>query len=339
MDIARLDNLLLELTDSERAYCAGARYDWSDAFRQGQQADIDGRHVHKIGNATCTLHQEGMPEGLSIVRNSRFNPVPEHVHDYVEISYVYRGSAPQIVNGAQLTLAENEVLLLDAACPHAVGELGEHDLMLSIVISQPMLRRRLEQSLSSTSAVSQFLLNALNDETDHRGHVHFRTGASRRVRRYIRRYIQEMLCELLEPTAASVQIVSRLFELLLVELMQSYEAALLQTGGPALPSAQVAAAMSYIERHACDCTLNDLARYLHLSPNYASALLKRQTGRTFMQLVQEGRLTRAATLLDAGATAETAAREAGYANMSFFYKKFAERYGCTPAAYRQRLPR
>ena len=121
--------------------------------------------------------------------------------------------------------------------------------------------------------------------------------------------------------------------------MQSYEAALLQAGKPTLPSAQVAAAVGYIERHACDCTLEDVARHLHLSPNYASALLKRQTGRTFMQLVQESRLTRAATLLDAGSTAEAAAREVGYANMSFFYKKFAERYGCTPAAYRQRLPR
>ena len=121
--------------------------------------------------------------------------------------------------------------------------------------------------------------------------------------------------------------------------MQSYEATLLQTDAPALPSAQVAAAMGYIERHSSDCTLDDLARHLHLSSNYASALLKRQTGRTFMQLVQERRLARAATLLDAGVTAEAAAREAGYANMSFFYKKFAERYGCTPAAYRQRLPR
>lgn len=335
MDIARLDNLLLELTDSERAYRAGARYDWCDAFDWDFQPEIDDNHVHKIGNRMRALHQKGMPEGLSIVRNSRFNPVPEHVHDYVEISYVYCGNAPQIVNGAQLTLAQNEVLLLDAACPHAIGELGEHDIMLSIVISRPMLRRSLDQSLSSAGTVSRFLLNALNDETDHRGHVHFRTGGSRRVRRYM----QEMLCELLEPTAASPQIASRLFELLLVELMQSYEAALLQTDAPALPSAQVAAAMSYIERHACDCTLDDLAHHLHLSSNYASALLKRQTGRTFMQLVQESRLTRAAALLDTGATAEAAAREVGYANMSFFYKKFAERYGCTPAAYRRHLPR
>lgn len=335
MDIARLDNLLLELTDSERVYRAGARYDWGDALSQGNQADADGRHVRKIGNPTLVLHQEGMPEGLSIVRNSRFNPVPEHVHDYVEISYVYRGRAPQIVNGAALTLAQNEVLLLDAACPHAVGGLGEHDIMLSVIISRPMLRRSLEQSLSPTSAVSSFLLNALNDETDHRGHVHFHTGGSRRVRRHM----QEMLCERLDPTAASPQIVSRLFELLLVELMQSYEAALLQADAPALPSAQAAAAVGYIERHARDCTLQDVAEHLHLSPNYTSALLKRQTGRTFMQLVQESRLARAATLLDAGSTAEAAAREAGYANMSFFYKKFAERYGCTPAAYRQRLPR
>ena len=335
MDIVRLDNLLLELTDSERAYRAGVHYDWNDALRQGDYADVDGRHIHKIGNPTLVLHQEGMPEGLSIVRNSRFNPVPEHVHDYVEISYVYRGRAPQIVNGAPLALAQNEVLLLDAACPHAVGELGEHDIMLSVIISRPMLGRSLEQSLSPTSAVSSFLLNALTDETDHRGHVHFHTGASRRVRRYM----QEMLCERLDPTAASPQIVSRLFELLLVELMQSYEATLLKADAPALPSAQVAAAMGYIERHARDCTLDDLARHLHLSPNYTSALLKRQTGRTFMQLAQESRLARAATLLEAGATAETAAREAGYANMSFFYKKFAERYGCTPATYRQRLSR
>mgnify|MGYP002679466815 CR=1 FL=1 len=335
MEIAHLDNLLLELTDSERAYRAGAHYDWSDALGQANQADVDGRHIRKIGNPTLALRQEGMPEGLSIVRNSRFNPVPEHVHDYVEISYVYRGCAPQVVNGAALTLAQNEVLLLDAACPHAVGELGEHDIMLSVIISRSMLRRSLEQSLSPASTVSSFLINALTDETDHRGHVHFRTGSSRRVRRYM----QEMLCERLEPTPASPQIVSRLFELLLVELIQSYEVTLLQTDEPALPSAQVAAAMGYIERHARDCTLDDLSRHLHLSPNYASALLKRQTGRTFMQLVQESRLTRAAALLDTGATAEAAAREVGYANMSFFYKKFAERYGCTPAAYRRHLPR
>lgn len=61
MDIARLDNLLLELTDSERAYCAGARYDWNDAFSSGHQQNISEKHIHKIGDQTRALHQEGMP--------------------------------------------------------------------------------------------------------------------------------------------------------------------------------------------------------------------------------------------------------------------------------------
>ena len=100
MDLARLDSLLLELTDSERVYHAGARYDWNDAFSWGHQQNIGEKHIHKIGDPTRALHQEGMPEGLSIVRNSRFNPVPEHVHDYVEISYVYRGHASRKIGRA-----------------------------------------------------------------------------------------------------------------------------------------------------------------------------------------------------------------------------------------------
>ena len=52
------------------------------------------------------------------------------------------------------------------------------------------MQRSLEASLSRESAVSRFLFNALNSETDHRGHVRFRCGESRRVRRYM----QEMLC-------------------------------------------------------------------------------------------------------------------------------------------------
>ena len=119
--------------------------------------------------------------------------------------------------------------------------------------------------------------------------------------------------------------------------MQSYEAALLQTDEPALPSAQVAAAMGFIERNACDCTLDDPARHLHLSPNYASALLKRQTGRTFMQLVQESRLARGDA---ARCRCHCGGRSArGGLCQHELYKKFAERYGCTPAAYRQRFPR
>lgn len=333
MEIAELDRRLLELTESERAYRDGARYDWS---ARADYAEIDGRRMLRMDDFMRARYQEGMPEGLAIVRNSRFNPVPEHVHDYVEIGYVYRGRCPQKVAGRDLTVGENEVLLLDADCPHAVVALGEGDVMLSVTLARPLLQRCLEAGLPAEGALSRFLLNALSSETDHRGHIHFHCGESRRIRRYF----QEMLCERLEPAATSPAAVLRLFELILIELMDCYERELTAgagTGagaGPAGPEALVAGMLAYIEQRYCDCALPELADRFGLSPNYASALLKRWTGKTYLELVQERRLARAMALLRAGATVEDAAHAAGYGNMTFFYRKFRARYGVAPAACR-----
>lgn len=329
MEIDELERRLSELSASEIAYRDGLAFDWSIMT---EHVEIDGRPVRKIGQAGFAYAQPGMPRGLTIRINSRFNAVPEHVHDYVEMSYVYRGHCPQTVAGERLELGRNEVLLLDAACPHAVSSLGEDDIMLSMTVSRAFLRRSLESSLSRESVVSRFLFNALNSETDHRGHVHFRCGESRRVRRYM----QEMLCERYEPSPNSAEIVLCLFQLFLAELMDCYERELVRgvADGAAGPTALVTGMLGYIERSFAACSLEEMAAHFHVSPNYASALLKQQVGKTYRQLVQERRLARAAELLRAGATAEAAARAVGYENMSFFYRKFRAAYGCTPAKYR-----
>lgn len=332
MEILELERRLSELSASERRYRDEVPFDWSIMT---ERVKVDGRSVRKIGQIGTEYAQDGMPAGLMIRRNSRFNAVPEHVHDYVEISYVYRGRCPQTVAGEELVLERNEVLLLDAACPHAVAALGEDDIMLSMTVSRTFLQRSLEASLSRESAVSRFLFNALNSETDHRGHVRFRCGESRRVRRYM----QEMLCEHYEPSLNSAEIVLRLFQLLLAELMDCYEHELVRgavaghdESGRA--ASLVAGMLGYIERSFAACSLEEMAARFHVSPNYASALLKQHVGKTYRQLVQERRLARAAELLRAGATAEAAARAVGYENMSFFYRKFRAAYGCTPAKCR-----
>lgn len=330
MEILELERRLSELSASERRYRDEAPFDWSILT---ERVEVDGRSVRKIGQIGAQYAQAGMPAGLMMRRNSRFNAVPEHVHDYVEISYVYRGRCPQTVAGEELVLECNEVLLLDAACPHAVAALGEDDIMLSMTVSRAFLRRSLEASLSRESAVSRFLFNALNSETDHCGHVRFRCGESRRVRRYM----QEMLCELYDPSPNGPEIVLRLFQLFLAELMDCYERELVRgaADGAAGPTALVTGMLGYIDREFAACSLEGMAAEFGLSPNYATALLKRHVGKTFRQLVQERRLVRAAELLRGGATAGAAAHAVGYENMSFFYRKFHDKYGCTPAAYRR----
>ena len=155
MEIDELERRLSELSASEITYKDGMEFDWSIMT---EHVEIDGCPVRKIGQPGFAYAQPGMPRGLTIRKNSRFNAVPEHVHDYVEMSYVYRGRCPQTVAGERLELRRNEVLLLDALCPHAVAALGEDDIMLSMTVSRSFLRRSLESSLSRESAVSRFFV-------------------------------------------------------------------------------------------------------------------------------------------------------------------------------------
>lgn len=96
MEIDELERRLSELSASEITYKDGMAFDWSIMT---EHVEIDGCPVRKIGQPGFAYAQPGMPRGLTIRKNSRFNAVPEHVHDYVELSYVYRGRCPQTVAG------------------------------------------------------------------------------------------------------------------------------------------------------------------------------------------------------------------------------------------------
>lgn len=361
LEVEELDRMLTELSRSERDYRDGATLDWNqDALRR---IEVSGRSLLRFPNIfnEAALHgavdagsersaSSGARRGalqaaahgallwpsdeieLCVRQSSRFCPVPEHIHDYMEMSYVYAGACQQTVNGRAMRLEEGQALLLDAACPHAIAELGEHDVMLSVMLGRGFLKRSYERVFPQDAPLSSFILTVLDEQTSHNRYVLFPAQGSRRARRLF----QELLCECCEPTRDASQIVPRLFELLLVELVRVYEEGLsCETGKAGCVS--VVPIVRYIEQHVLTATLERTAEHFCLSPNYLSSLLKRHTGHTFMQLVQMQRLGYAERLLRAGRlSVEEVAAAAGYGNISFFYRKFRERYGCTPAAYRDR---
>ena len=171
MEIAQLNQLLLELSPSEQRYREGEAYDWA---RPRDCTVVDGRQVLRMDQGVdgspryldATVGQGAqrpMADLLLLRRNSRFNPVPEHIHSHIEISYVYAGSCPQTVNGRAMTLRENQVLLLDTNCPHSIGSLGESDIMMSLVLSREFLRDNLLGSFTHESMLAHFIVTALND--------------------------------------------------------------------------------------------------------------------------------------------------------------------------------
>lgn len=93
----------------------------------------------------------------------------------------------------------------------------------------------------------------------------------------------------------------------------------------------------YISARPESVTLNEIAEKFAYHPNYISALLHKELGKTFSQLVLEKRMDRAAVLLK-GTTlsVEEIAAMLGYSNTSNFYKAFKGYYKVSPREYANR---
>jgi AraC-like DNA-binding protein len=103
-----------------------------------------------------------------------------------------------------------------------------------------------------------------------------------------------------------------------------------------------AAVVRAIERNIADNGLNAaaVARMLGVTPRYVHFLLE-ESGRTFSQHVLARRLTIVETLLGdaekANLKISAIARQAGFADMSYFNRSFRNHFGDTPSSYRRQL--
>lgn len=84
-------------------------------------------------------------------------------------------------------------------------------------------------------------------------------------------------------------------------------------------------------------SLGDAAAAADLSPNYLAHLLKKETGRTFGDLVTERRMERAQELLaHTGMRILDVAQAVGFDDEAYFARRFKQCFGVAPSAYRSR---
>ena len=201
--------------------------------------------------------------------------------------------------------------------------------MISIMIAKEFLTDHLFSEFSKDSILSNFFINAINEQTDHLHHLLFHSENNRRIQLFF----QEFFCECFDPSINSRDILYHLFYVIMAELINVYENDL-TTEQDSVTHTPVASIIRYIKSNYKTCTQKSVADFFHISPNYVSLLLKRHIGMNYIQLVQEKRLSVAANLLrDTSLPISMIANESGYENVTFFYKKFHQKYGCSPKEF------
>jgi two-component system response regulator YesN len=98
--------------------------------------------------------------------------------------------------------------------------------------------------------------------------------------------------------------------------------------------------LAYIQNHfARDLSLDEVADYLGLHPNYVSCLIKKITAKSFVHHISTYRVQKAKEILAKrpSLSLDQVSRHVGYENPRHFYKVFKKYEGTTPGEYRSQV--
>jgi AraC-like DNA-binding protein len=151
---------------------------------------------------------------------------------------------------------------------------------------------------------------------------------------------RRMIAERRSPRLCSYDVTRSYLNLLLAEVARRYEPQIRELMHRYQPNGGVERHVKGIMKFITDnltekLTLVEAADVVAVSPNYLAKLLKRETGKTFVELMTEKRMDRARELL---AFTDMRIGEVGYAvgfaDHNYFCKRFKHTIGCTPLEFR-----
>ncbi|MDO4339612.1 MAG: AraC family transcriptional regulator [Eubacteriales bacterium] len=335
MKIQTLDANLRQFTNEEQRYLSGDYFQYDSIPASGYYHDepyllFDVATSRNIGDQNDVFLLSNY-ENLAIIKQSRFQKVPFHIHPWVELNYMYSGECILKIKDTVHVLKEGQMSLIDMNCPHSLSECRENDILINFIISKEYLDSNFFNRLAKDNFLTNFFIDTLNSKKSHDNFIIFHSENNSKLSIYIKQF----LCEYYDNSIASNNILDCLMTLILCELINTFENDLSYKRQNSSESI-VIPIIRYIEHNYNQCTLNSTAEFFNMHPNYLSSYLKRHTGLSYKELIQTQRLQQAASLLKTTSlSVYDISYHVGYSNTSFFFQKFKEKYGCTPKEYRK----
>ena len=291
------------------------------------QTMID-RNIYMSGDRDIISGDKLLPKGRQIMirPHTRFIHFPEHTHDYVEFVYMCQGSTKHIVNGTTITLHQGELLMLGQNARQEIYPAGKNDIAVNFIMRPNFFSGVLAFLGDEETPLRRFILSCITGESE-TGYLYFKVADVLPVQNLV----ENLLWILITQPSNKRGIYHLTMGLLFVELLEctdtlqfSYE-----------DQSVIMKVLRYVEDNYREGTLREIAGMVHYEYPTLSRLIKKKTGRSFTQLMQEKRLAQAAWfLLNTEERIDDIAYMVGYENMTHFHKLFTQCYGKSPKHYR-----
>lgn len=249
-----------------------------------------------------------------------------HRHDYFYFNYCYKGVHEYSTKNNTIVVNENDIYAGQPFVSHRhLPEKSEDGVLVCIFIRPELVYKTLLPYINTSKSMTNFLIRPSADRYSEES-IHF----SLKNDYNIRKLIELMIIEYANSTENTQSILRSLTSAMIMQVARKYSRQ--QDKQQVLNiSSQI---IKYIAEHNSTVTLQEVAARFSYHPNYISALLKKETGKTFSRIVLEERMSRALMLLQStNLPVEQVAYILGYSNPSNFHKAFRDYYNKSPREY------
>ncbi|MBP3040398.1 helix-turn-helix domain-containing protein [Bacillaceae bacterium Marseille-Q3522] len=288
----------------------------------------DNIHVPKIPGET--LFSIG---NIYIGKHRRYSGVPEHTHDFLEMNYMYSGNCTQYIDGSKVELHEKDLLMLDKDVVQKIEWVGKNDILINILIKDESISTDIIPNLASTkNLVTDFMVNASHEKNDHTNFILF----SQNNDTVIDLLIKNLILVYFGEHSFKIKSLNLNLSLILLELSNIYEKKNL--GKLNGISEEIVDILSYIDSNYKVISLKSLADKFGYNKDYLSNKLKKETGKSFRELLNKKRFSIAEELLlESDCSIEEIAETVGYIETSSLFKLFKKFTDKTPSEYREKM--
>ncbi len=310
-------NKLREITPEEQRILDGRDCIEKELYMEAETNVIDAGKLLDTGKL------------IQVRPHTRFIHFPPHSHNYVEMIYMCKGCTHHLINGEDVYLQKGEILLLSQKAVQEIYPAGKEDIAVNFIILPEFFGECLKIIASERNMLRDFVISCLRGENSSCGYFHFKVTDILPIQNLIENLIFTIWNR--QPNKRSMnQVTMGLLFLLLMNQMDK-----LETGTESEPQRFVMQILAYVEEHYRDGELSELAERMHYDLYWLSKEIRKRTGKTYTELVQDKRLRQAAYLLkNTGMPVTDIAIEVGYSNISYFHRIFQKRYHMTPKKYR-----
>ncbi len=323
-----LYSILKEHTAFEDETLRGIERDHRGVFASASQDCID---YHKM---------PGGDKLVNVMRNPRFEHIPQHKHNFIEACYVCSGHITHIIGGKQIRLEAGDFLMLNQYTSHELLPAGEDDVAVNFVIQARFFEDAYELA-AKRNVLSDFIVDLLRQEVNCNQYLHYKTlyhlPVSNLLEVMLANFFPHNDGNMTNNNNSEDEGINKALMFLVFRYLSKDLSSLSVDAPMNYDQVMMATVMNYIDSNYQVGTLNELADIMNQSPSVLCRQIKTVSGRTFKELLQARRFERAVKLLEeTNLTGSDIALAVGYENSSYFYRRFRAIYGVSPKTYRMK---